>query len=80
MAELVETPTDADAQAALRQLVKKQLTGDAAFQVDLSGILDELRAAKPSGIVQTSDQTGGGNVNVQIAGSGNQVGGFGRSS
>jgi hypothetical protein len=79
LSDLEKTPADLDAQATLRQQLKKQLGDDADLHALLATLLEALRAAGPT-INQTSTNVGTGNTSVQIAGSNNQVGDLGGRS
>jgi hypothetical protein len=80
LASLENAPTDPDAQGALRLAIKRVLIGDTAFGAELADLLTELRSAGFAAVVQTSAITGDRNLNVQIAGNANQVGGFDKVS
>ncbi|HTG36106.1 MAG TPA: hypothetical protein VLB76_24545 [Thermoanaerobaculia bacterium] len=79
LSNLEKTPTDPNTQTILGQQLKKQLGEDADLHAVLTALLEELRSAAPA-VTQTSTIVGTDNSNVQISGSGNQVGGLGRKS
>jgi hypothetical protein len=78
LAEFAKAPEDADTQGALRLALRKQLEEDPSFHSELAALVEEISRLHPA-VVQTSTITGNGNLNVQISGSGNQVGPFGKS-
>ncbi len=78
LAELAKAPEDADAQGSLRLALRKQLSQEPSFHSELAALVEEIARSAP-GILQSSTITGDGNLNVQISGSGNQVGPFGKS-
>jgi hypothetical protein len=80
LADLEKAPADADAQAALRHHLKKQLADDPALQAHLAELVEALRLERTTQILQTSSIAGDHNVSVQIAGSDNEVSGVGKPS
>lgn len=80
LADLEKAPADADAQAALRLQLRKQLANDPGLQADLAELLQELRSGKTGDVLQSISTVGDDNFSIQISGSGNQVSGFGKPS
>jgi nucleoside phosphorylase len=70
--ELAKSPDDPDAQAGVRNKLKKAVEGDAGFREELEGLLNKMGAAKGgsstsvmnSKNVVTGTITTGGNVNI----------------
>jgi putative protein kinase ArgK-like GTPase of G3E family len=80
LTDLEKAPADADAQAALRHHLKKQLSEDPSLQAHVAELVEALRSGKTAQVLQTSSITGDHNVSVQIAGSGNEVSDLGKRS
>jgi hypothetical protein len=80
LTDLEDAPEDLDVQAALRHQLKKQLAEDPSLQAHVAALLEALREGSAAAILQTSSITGDHNISVQIAGSGNRVGGLGKPS
>jgi hypothetical protein len=78
LGDLEKAPDDEDTRAALRKELKKRLAEDPAFQAELAALVEEIARTPGVSIAQMSRIEGDGNVNVQIAGGGNQVGTFDR--
>jgi hypothetical protein len=78
LADLEKAPADVDAQGALRHHLKKQLADDPSLQAHVAKLVEALRSPSAAAVLQTASITGDGNISVQIAGSGNQVGGLGK--
>ena len=75
MDDLAQQPTDADAQAVLRQALKKAMSADPSLAAALQQWIQDAQpqAATQPGIQQTINASGNHNKNVQIVGSGNSV-------
>jgi len=76
LARLARLPADPAAESVLSEELAKQLASDPALSVELRRLVGGIRAASTRAGLQTSAQVGEGHVNVQISGSGNQVGGM----
>ncbi|MDP9119772.1 MAG: hypothetical protein M3O15_00100 [Acidobacteriota bacterium] len=73
LAEIEKTPARTEAQGTLRMALEQELAQNPTFHVELASWVEEIRSSS-AGTVLTSTLTGDDNVNVQIAGGGNQVG------
>jgi hypothetical protein len=73
LAAIKKAPARAEAQGTLRIALEEELATDPAFHAELAALLEELRSS-PAGAFLASTIAGDANVNVQIAGSDNQVG------
>jgi hypothetical protein len=80
LTDLEATPTDGDTQVTLRRQLTKQLPSDPDLQAVLIEMVEALRSGETAQVLQTSTIVGDHSTNIQISGSGNQVGRFGKSS
>lgn len=72
LVKLEAAPEKPDAQAALRLFLEERLAADPALVSELAGLVEEARPGVS--IQQIANVTGHGNSNIQVSGSGNQVG------
>ncbi len=73
LAELEKTPTDGDAQAAVRQQVKKALAADEDFREQLRVLVEEIKERGGDAVVQMATTIGDHNVAAQVSGQNNVV-------
>jgi hypothetical protein len=78
LADFERNPDQPPVQAALQYHLASQLAEDPALHAELTALIEELRANHLVGIEQISSIIGDQSVNIQIAGSGNQVRGPGK--
>ena len=73
LAELEKTPNDGDAQAAVRQQVKKALAIDEDFREQTRVLVEEIKEQGGDAVVQMATTIGDHDVTAQVSGQNNVV-------
>jgi hypothetical protein len=80
LAEIEKSPERGGAQEVLRLALEQELAKNPAFHAELAASIEEIRSCPAAAPSLASTIIGTGNVNVQVAGSGNRIEGVGKLS
>jgi hypothetical protein len=80
LAEIEKSPERGGAQEVLRLALEQELANSPVFHAELAGSVEEIRSDLAAAPSLASSIMGTGNVNVQVAGSGNRIEGVGKLS